>query len=374
MNKLTAASVWLLLGPAVLAASPPPLRVAAVFGRTGEAKVHGLPSIRGARLAVKIINRQGGIRGRKLRMTVYDHASSVSVTRKVVKRAINSGAVCIFGPEWSSYALTMATVCRGKDTVMLTPFATNAEVTRIGTQIFRTICTDNERGKLLAAYAVRALSADTAAVLVNANSDYNIGLAQAFSREYRLLKGRILYHRYYLARQHDLEAYAEDVKDAGAKVIFVSGYPYDSVRVVKQLRKKRVRGTVLGNDAWNRQMLTWGRHSLAGAHYSKLWYLGGKRWANRQFVYRYRKEYRIQEPSSAAPFAYDAMMLLARALRSCRKYTTPHIRRALLNVRNFPGATGTISILPGGDADVKNDNAIYRFTKRGRSFLRLFSY
>ena len=73
---------------------------------------------------------------------------------------------------------------------MVSPSSTNVEVTKKGDYIFRVCFTDAAQGRALAAFARRNLSAATAAMLVDSRSDYSVGLAEAFARDFATAGGR----------------------------------------------------------------------------------------------------------------------------------------------------------------------------------------
>ena len=70
--------------------------------------------------------------------------------------------------------------------------------------------------------------------------------------------------------------------------------------------------------------------------------------ANRKFVEAYQKEYNGAEPDRQAPWTYDAVYLLANAIRKVGE-DRAKIREALLATKGFEGVLGTYTFSADGD-------------------------
>jgi branched-chain amino acid transport system substrate-binding protein len=74
---------------------------------------------------------------------------------------------------------------------MISPTSTNVEVTKKGEYIFRACFIDAYQGRAVADFARRDLKAKTAAILIDARSDYSVGLAGAFRKSFEAQGGKI---------------------------------------------------------------------------------------------------------------------------------------------------------------------------------------
>ena len=68
-------------------------------------------------------------------------------------------------------------------------------------------------------------------------------------------------------------------------------------------------------------------------------------------------------PTFDAGYMYDAIFLLVETIKNSSN-ETDKIKDNLLNVKDFNGATGTISILPNGDSKVSLSLTTYKDGKQ----------
>jgi branched-chain amino acid transport system substrate-binding protein len=79
-------------------------------------------------------------------------------------------------------------------------------------------------------------------------------------------------------------------------------------------------------------------------------------------VAKYRDKYGDEIIMDAFPLAYDAVMVLADAIRRAGSLDRTKIREALASTTNFQGVTGTITFDQNGEPERK-DAVILKFEK-----------
>ena len=137
LRKLTCLVVPLLVIWPAAALSEEPVRVAAIFAKTGIAATNNLPHVRAVELAAEKINREGGILGRPLELIFIDNKSSPIGASLAARKAVEMNVTAVIGAAWSSHSLQMAPVLQAAGVPMITGSATNPKVTRLGNYIFR---------------------------------------------------------------------------------------------------------------------------------------------------------------------------------------------------------------------------------------------
>lgn len=130
---------------------------------------------------------------------------------------------------------------------VITPTATNPNVTRASRWMFRVCPTDNDAARALARYARDSLRAGRAAVLYR-NTVFGRGFSQQFSRTFRLLGGEIVEHDPYLAGITEYQAYAQRTARRDADVIVVIGDGSDVRDILPAMRGAGVKAPLLGSD------------------------------------------------------------------------------------------------------------------------------
>ena len=139
------------------------------------------------------INRSGGVLGVRLDLRVEDDRNEPAEAASVVSKLITRDhVVALIGENASSRSLAAAPIAQRYQIPMISPSSTNVEVTKKGDYIFRVSFTDESQGRALAAFARRNLKAATAAILIDARSDYSVGLADAFAHGFTAAGGRVV--------------------------------------------------------------------------------------------------------------------------------------------------------------------------------------
>ena len=302
----------------------------------------------GARLAVEEINGAGGVLGVRLDLLVEDdHNEPAEAASAVSKLITRDHVVALIGENASSRSLAAAPIAQSYRVPMVSPSSTNVEVTKKGDYIFRVCFTDTAQGRALAAFARKNLQASTAALLIDARSDYSVGLADAFRRDFTAAGGRVVAELKYSEGDSDFSAQLTAIAPLAPDILFIPGYYTDAGLIARQARGLGVKAVLLGADGWDSPKLTEiGGEAMEGAYLSNHYSVDDPSPAVRQFVQAYQKAYGAV-PDSIAALSYDATRLVADAIRRAGSTEGKRIRDALASTAGFAGVTGTISF----DAD-----------------------
>jgi branched-chain amino acid transport system substrate-binding protein len=230
---------------------------------------------------------------------------------------------------------------------MVSPTSTNVEVTKKGDYIFRACFLDSFQGKAVATFAWQTLQAKTAALLVDARSDYSVGLADSFRRAFTALGGRIVAELKYAEGDSDFSAQLTVLQAAAPDAVMIPGYYTDAGLIARQARSLGIVSTLLGADGWDSPKLAEiGGAAVEGAYFSNHYSVDDPSPAVRAFVEDYRKAFGAP-PDSIATLSYDAARLIADAIKRAGSTEGKRVRDALASTAGFPGVTGTITM----DAD-----------------------
>lgn len=368
---LAAVLVWLNWPVSALCGDLPAIEIGVIVAQRGKAKDYGLAAIQGAQLAVDEINEKGGVLNHRIRLVIFDNKSTPLNSREAATKAVRRGVVGVVGAVWSTHSLAIAPVLQKNKIPMISPGSTAPEVTQVGDYIFRTCYTDKFQGKLMADFAFQSLHDRRAAVLTNISESYSETLSRYFSANFEALGGRVVYKGGYKGSAIDFEDILVPLIDQKPEVVFVPGYTQDSGLIVKQARKLGIKSVFMGGDAWETAIAQYAGQGLRGCYFSTFWHPDVLYPRNRAFLDRFKANYGNQKISAYIPLAYDAVWLLADAMRRCRSMAPENIRDALAATRDFQGATGTISFDANGDP-VNKGATIMKFEKDHWIFYKSF--
>jgi branched-chain amino acid transport system substrate-binding protein len=368
---LAAVLVWLGCPASALCGDLSAIEIGVIVAQRGKARDYGQAAIQGAQLAVDEINEKGGVLNRRLRLVIFDNKSTALNSREAATKAVQRGVVGVVGAVWSTHSLAIAPVLQKNKIPMISPGSTAPEVTLVGDYIFRTCYTDKFQGKLMADFAFQSLHDRRAAVLTNISEAYSETLSRYFSANFEAHGGRIVYKGGYKGSAIDFEDILVPLIDQKPEVIFVPGYTQDSGLIVKQARKLGIESVFMGGDAWETAIAQYAGQGLEGCYFSTFWHPEVLYPRNRAFLDRFNANFGEQKISAYIPLAYDAVWLLADAMRRCRSVAPENIRDALAATKNFQGATGTISFDANGDP-INKGASIMKFEKDHWIFYKSF--
>jgi len=315
---------------------------------TGANATFGTDCKEGAELAMKEINASGGVDGKQIALETLDDESKPEAAATVAQRlAGDAEVVAVLGEVASSITKSAAPVFQAAGIPMVTPSSTNVDVTKIGDHIFRTCFIDSFQGYVMAKFAKDNLKAGKVAVFRDQKNDYSVGLADAFTAEYKKMGGTIATDVSYKQGDNDFRAQLSQIKAANPQAVFVPGYYGDLGPIARQAKELGLNVPILGGDGWDSDVLVKGAGgpggALEGAYFSNHYSKDDKNPVVQSFVKAYQSAYN-KPPSAVAACAYDGMKLLADAVKRAGGPDRDKVTKAIAETKDFAGVTGTISI------------------------------
>ncbi|HEY1849300.1 MAG TPA: ABC transporter substrate-binding protein [Opitutaceae bacterium] len=329
-----------------------PVRVGFFMSMTGRDASFGEASLRGARLAEARVNAGGGVLGRPLELVVEDNRSLAGESATAAKKLISRDrVVALVGECASGRTLEAAAVAQAARVPLVSPASTSAAVTRVGDEIFRVCFVDSFQGEVVATFARRKLGLSRAAILVDPGAPYSVGLADYFSRRFEALGGRVVATQRYGSSDTDFRAQLTAIRAAHPDALFLPGYYVAAGLVARQARELGLGATLLGGDGFEApQLLEIGGDALNGSYYSTHFAAASADPEARRFVAEYSARYGGL-PNGLAALTYDAVRIVADAVRRAGSTDREAVRSALSTTTAFPGATGLTTINARRDAD-----------------------
>ncbi len=347
-------SFWIGAGP-VPALGEAPIRIGLIFSMSGLGQEASGDVLQGARLAVEEINHDGGVAGRPLDVLRLDDQSTPIGARQAALKAVEAGVSAVVGTSWSSLSLVIAPILQQAGIPMVSHGSTHPDVTRVGDYIFRVCFSDTFQGEVLARFAREDLGARTSAILVNASSDYSMGLAEVFRKSFAGAGGTVLWKGAYRKETLDFTKTlaplsSPPVPSAIPDVLFVPGHSRDSALIVKQAAAMGIRTTFLGGDAWqalDRYPDT--VQAAEGAYFCSQWHPDVASARSRDLRERFQRRYGKEITAYGPVLVYDAVTLIADAARRAGSPDPGRIREALAATRGFEGVSGLLTFDDNGD-------------------------
>jgi branched-chain amino acid transport system substrate-binding protein len=305
---------------------------------------YGAMNQRGIELALEQVNAEGGIDGRPLRALMRNDKGEGSRAVTIAAELLAMPEVVAVVGHVNSGTMVAAARVYNEGLPAVSTTASTPDLSGISPWVFRVISSDSVNGRDLARHA-RASGFTRAAILYE-NNAYGRGLAQSFERNFA---GTIVaIDPIPSVEAGDVEPFVAWIARRAPDVVFVAGTEASGLAVLREARRQGVRAAFLGSDGWTgivrEPQLAEG--AMVGAPFTA----EDPRDEVRRFVAAFRARFGM-EPDGNAALAYDATMLVARALRDGA--TTRAAVRDWLAARAttapFPGVTGPIAFHASGD-------------------------
>ncbi len=349
------------------AVEDPVWRVGAYLSLSGPEAQYGIDTKEGIELALDEVNQAGGVKGKPIKVFFEDDkANPQEATNKVLQLIDRDKVVAVLGEVASSISKAGGIVANKKQIPMITPTSTHPDVTKVGPFVFRTCVTDDIAGKMGAEFIVRTQGKKKIAILYASNDLYSSGIAETFRQEVKRLGGEIVIEKGFLKTETNFTTYLTEIRAAHPEAIYAPVYYTAMIPIARQAKAAEIPGaSFVGTDGWDAaELLTSAGDELEGAHFTGP-YAADVPWpSSRAFVAKFNERFH-HTPSGVAAQAYDAMKVLADAIRRAKNGTPLAIRDAIQETKAFPGATGSITI----GADRNSDKPMVVLEIKAKKFV-----
>ena len=278
-----------------------------------------------------------------------DTAGTPDGAMAAMERLAEQGATLVIGPFTTDEAIAAGTLARSLGVPLVIPAATGAGLTEAGGWAVRLCYEDADAGRALAEWAASDARLQRLALVIDLDSAYSLGLAEAFRHAFVRLGGRILGEVAYRGGGDDRADALDRVAALDVQGALVAGYAPDIVVMLRSTRSPRLSELVLlGGDGWNGADLhaaLAGR--VAGAYHTRHFDPSAEDPAVQEFVAAYRDRHG-QDPGDPAALGHDAATAALSVFDP--RLDGAALRDRLRSLRDQAGVTGKLSLGAAGSA------------------------
>ena len=324
------------------------IQIGAILPLTGSAAVWGQNAKMGMDLALAEINANGGVGGRKISLLYEDSQSDAKVATTALQKLITANRIqVIIGDIASSSVLAMAPIAERNQVVLLSPGASNPDISTAGDFIFRNWQSDNLEGTAGAEFAWSTHKWRRVACLYVKNA-YGTGLSTVFAERFESLGGQVVASEAFLQGAADVRGQISKVAAVKPDGIYMPGYPPEMATVLKQMRELAIEFPILSVQAFDDpEIVERAGDAADGVTFSVPKAPDTAEPVVAKFRSKYKNAYQ-KEPGVTSDTGYDAVRIVAWALEQGATSGT-EIREKLTTLSDFPGAAGNTTFDQHGD-------------------------
>jgi branched-chain amino acid transport system substrate-binding protein len=274
-----------------------------------------------------------------------DKSDKIEATNSAERLIQKEKVIGIIGEVASSNSLAIAPVAEDNGIPQISPSSTNPIVTQNRKYVFRACFIDPFQGEAMAKFAYNNLGVRKAAVLMDVAQDYSVGLASAFVKTFKELRGEVVSRVNYQSGDQDFTAQLTAIKQTNPDVIAILGYYTEVALIAKQARELGIKAALISGDGAEAPELTKiGGRAVEGLYYTThfdekavLTPLG------QRYVELFRKRYN-EAPDALGALGADAYLIMLDAIERAGSTDPGKIRDEIERTKDFQGITGVITI------------------------------
>jgi branched-chain amino acid transport system substrate-binding protein len=338
---------------------------------SGPMSLSGIASQQGADLAIKQINEKGGILGKNLVLVPYDDKSSPEQAVKVVTRMIDSDKVhAIIGSLHSGNILASA------------PVAEKAKIPEVGigtspvwlqkgyTYLFRSVANTNiiavQLVQTIASLGYKKIGA------LGRSDEYGKSGVEDMKTQLEPL-GVQVFEEWFHPGDTDFTGQLTKLINSGIDGLIAYGVDADQGPIMKQARQNGFTGLVFGPESLSvPSVKEVAGKDAEGAVFGSSYVIPEKaedaiNTMHIDFFRAFVAEYRKMPDSQTAMRCYDAVYLIAEAIKKANSLDGTAIRDQLASIQGFEGLAG-IFTFSGRNGEGINEARIFA-VKDGKDIL-----
>ena len=319
---------------------------------TGDYSLYGTAVENGAKLAAMELNEAGGVLDKDLEIIAYDSKGDPTEGVNAYNRLRDQDEIdALIGGTFSGVTLAIKELAVDDGLPVLTPTATNPDVTLNAANVFRACYTDSYQGSVAAVFAADTLMADNVAVMYNRDDAYSEGLAQAFMDEFDA-RGLNYTAFQFGADDDDYSAIltnidAGDATNGAYDAVFLPAYVAEVGKALTQADNLGLEMPFIGGDGWDgieADYAAVAEGNYFANHYAKT----DEAAVVQDFVANYTAEFG-EAPNALAALAYDAVYAMAAAFEEAGSTDNAAVVAALADLVYTDAVTGSITFDENGD-------------------------
>jgi branched-chain amino acid transport system substrate-binding protein len=314
---------------------------------TGPNASNGALWVKAAKLAEKHINAEGGINGKPIKLVIEDDQSTNPGALAAVNKSIEQDKVlALLGPTTSTQVLAVSETIRHAGVPTMTGGSAVALTRQGNPWLFRVRPDDTVVAQGMVKYIKEDLHLSKLGILHDSDAFGTGGadLVEKYAKESGL---NVVKREKYAGSDLDFTAQLLALKNAGAEVVVIYATAGPAIAVIqRQYRQLGSPYVFLGSPTSAQENTLALSKEAAEGLTAMMDNVPGE--ALKKYAQEYRKEYN-EEINTFAAFDYDALMILANAIRNAGE-DRAKIRDAILATKGYVGVLGTYSFTPNGDS------------------------
>jgi branched-chain amino acid transport system substrate-binding protein len=324
---------------------PSTIKIGVAQPLTGNLAALGQDLLNGVHLAVEELNKEVfKIKGKPVTIEVIavDDRADAKTGKEVAQQLVDAGVVAVIGHLNSGVSIAAAPIYAEKHIAQLA-ISTNPKFTQLGyDSVFRLVANDDLQAKAIGSFSVTQLDAKQYAILDD-GTPYGKDLAAGAAAELKKEKKSVAVQQSFDEKTTQFKALADALKAASVDVIITTMSDFQVVALIDALKQiDYTQIQLLGSDTNKTSLMLKSVGVLKGLYTSSP-ILDTKEFGatGAAFLEKYRAKFKT-DPTYGGHYTYDAMQILASAIKRSESASPEKIVQALHKIDGYAPVTGSM--------------------------------
>ena len=324
--------------PAPPKGAPIHAKVGVIAIVTGPGAGYGEAITNGIQLARDEVNAKGEV---NIDLKIEDSSAKQEQALSAAQKLINSEqVVAIIGPTLSNEMKVVGPEATASGVPILGTSTTAKGITQIGKYVFRNALPESQAIPASIGMAVRKYGIRKVALLYGNDDVFTKSGFDTMKEVSEKLKLQIVTVQEFQKGQADYKAQLTKIASLAPDAVFCSALYEEGAVILSQARKMGLKVPFVGGNGFNSpKVIEIARDAADGLVVATPWFVDRNDPKVKAFVAKYEKAYG-KRPDQFAAQAYDALHIMANALKAAGAADRDRLRDALAATRDFQGVLG----------------------------------
>ena len=338
---LIMAFLFLAIGVPQVQAAAIPAKIGVISIITGPGAAYGEAITNGFKLARDELNAKGDV---KIELIIEDSSGKQEQALAAAQKLINSQqVVAILGPTLSTEMKVVGPEANASGVPIMGTSTTAAGITQIGKYVFRNSLPESLAVPASVKKAVAKYNLKSVAMLYGNDDVFTKSGFDSMKKAATDLGLKITTIEEFQKGQADYKAQLTKIKASKPDAIFCSALYDEGAVILTQARKMGINVPFVGGNGFNSpKVIEIAKEAAEGLILATPWFGDNPDPKVKGFVQKFEKNYG-KKPDQFAAQAYDALYIMAEALKKAGKADRDKLREALASIRNYNGVLGKFS-------------------------------
>lgn len=331
--------------------SAEPIKIGVAAPTTGNYAEYGIGFDVATSMAAEEINAAGGINGRPIELVLMDSKGDAKEATAIARTfADDDEIMAVVGDFSSTCCMAAAPVYEEAGLVQLSPTASNPDYAGMNEYMFGIMGVQSAEGPFVAEYLLGKYVEAKNVAVIYLNNDWGVAAKQYLVEKAKEVGVNIVAEENHVDGEKDFTAVLTKVQQANPDTICLVTFYNECAIISNQIAQMGwdVNVTALGPGA-SEQIIDLGGDNVEGFLTSTPFFAPDEG-DSKAAVFRRQFEEKVGYTLNVhSACAYDAVYMVAEAMKKCDEITRDNIRDQLAGLEGFEGVTGPLKFEEAGD-------------------------